>query len=75
MEKSLYQMPVGISEFAPEQEGVEIEIDIENGDEPAIEVEIRETGFDANLAEDMNEGDLQSISEEILDLIKTQSFV
>jgi hypothetical protein len=71
MEKSLYQMPVGISEFAPEQEGLEIEIDIENGDEPAIEVEIRETGFDANLAEDMDEGDLQSISEEILDLIKT----
>ena len=73
MEKSLYQMPVGISQFAPEQEGVEIEIDIEKeeGEEPAVEIEVRETGFDANLAEDMNEGDLQSISEEILDLIKT----
>jgi len=73
MEKSLYQMPVGISQFAPEQEGVEIEIDIEKeeGEEPVVEIEVRETGFDANLAEDMNEGDLQAISEEILDLIKT----
>ena len=73
MEKSLYQAPEGLSQFSPEQEGIEIEIDIEkeDGEEPAVEIEVRETGFDANLAEDMNEGDLQSISEEILDLIKT----
>ena len=70
MEKSLYQAPEGLSQFSPEQEGLEIEIDIENGDEPAVEIEVRETGFDANLAEDMNEGDLQAISEEILDLIQ-----
>ena len=28
MEKSLYQAPQGLTQFSPEQEGIEIEIDI-----------------------------------------------
>ena len=69
IEKTLYEMPQGVSE-APELE-VEIEIEQENDEEPTVEVEVKEAGFNENLAEEMDEGTLQAISEEILDFIKT----
>ena len=71
IEKSLYEMPNGM-EFSPEEPGVELEIEIEQegGEEPTVEVEVEVKGFDANLAEEMDEGELQKLSEDILDMIK-----
>jgi hypothetical protein len=72
MEKSLYQLPPGIealSETAPEVE-IEIEMEQEEGEEPVVEVEVTLASFDENLAEKMDEGALQLVSEEILSLIK-----
>jgi hypothetical protein len=74
IEKSLYELPEGIEEAAQEApEGLEIEIEIEqeDGDEPTVEVEIKEIGFDSNLAEEIPEADLQSISDDIMDMVKT----
>ena len=72
MEKSLYQLPPGIealSETAPEVE-IEIEMEQEEGEEPVVEIEVNLASFDENLAENMDEGALQLVSEEILSLIK-----
>ena len=68
IEKSLYSMPQGLG--ALNSSGVEFEIEMEDGDEPAVEVEIGDPKFEKNLAEDMDEGDLQLLSEEILDMIQ-----
>lgn len=75
MEKSLYAPPIGIEVQASTLPEIEIEIaaDIdpsELGDEPAVEIEITASDFDKNLAEDMDEGDLQSLSSEILQFIR-----
>jgi hypothetical protein len=67
IEKSLYSMPQGLG--ALNSSDVEFEIEME-GDEPAIEVEIGDPKFEKNLAEDMDEGDLQLLSDEILDMIQ-----
>lgn len=72
MEKSLYQLPPGIealSEAAPEVE-IEIEMEQEDGEEPAVEIEVNLASFDENLAEGMDEGALQLVSEEILSFIQ-----
>ena len=72
MEKSLYQLPPGIealSEAAPEVE-IEIAMEQEDGEEPVVEIEVNLASFDENLAEKMDEGDLQMVSEDILSLIK-----
>jgi hypothetical protein len=72
MEKSLYQLPPGIealSETAPEVE-IEIEMEQEEGEEPVVEIEVNLASFDENLAENMDEGALQLVSEEILSFIK-----
>ena len=73
IEKSLYELPEGITAddmAAPELE-IEIEVEKEEeGDEPVVEIEIKESDFNANLAEEMDEGELQQVSEDILDLIK-----
>ena len=74
IEKSLYELPEGIEEETqgiPEGLEIEVEIEQEDGDEPAVEVEIRELGFNANLAEEIPEADLQSISDDIMDMVKT----
>ena len=74
IEKSLYEMPQGLEELeqeAPEGLEIEIEMEQEDGEEPTVEVEIREIGFDQNLAEEIPESDLQSISEDIMDMVKT----
>ena len=66
--------------FDPEEEGPGIEIEIEDPEAVRIgmgDVEIEldfedEAGeFDANLAEDMTEGALQSLASELLDLVET----
>ena len=73
IEKSLYELPQGLEKFAPEEPGIELEIEIEaeEGEEPAVEVEIEVKGFDANLADEIPEADLQEIADDILDLIQT----
>ena len=74
MEKGLYAAPVGISELAQEPD---IEIEIENPDEVNIgmdgveinlkpEKETAET-FDANLAEYMDNSDLQSLGMDLVE--------
>jgi hypothetical protein len=70
MEKSLYSLPTGIEIEAEAAPDVEIEIDMEGGDEPAVEIEVKLSSFDENLAENMDEGDLQMISEELLQFIQ-----
>jgi hypothetical protein len=67
IEKSLYALPTGLSEG-----GIEVDIEIEQVDdeEPVIEVEIGTSNFDANLAEEMPEADLQELADDILDLIR-----
>ncbi len=67
IEKSLYALPTGLPEG-----GIEVDIEIEQVDdeEPVIEVEIGESGFDVNLAEEMPEADLQEIADDILDMIR-----
>ena len=72
MEKSLYQLPPGIealTETAPEVE-IEIEMEQEEGEEPVVEIEVNLASFDENLAENMDEGALQLVSEEILSFIQ-----
>jgi hypothetical protein len=72
MEKSLYQLPPGIealTETAPEVE-IEIEMEQEDGEEPVVEIEVNLASFDENLAESMDEGALQLVSEEILSFIQ-----
>ena len=68
IEKSLYAMPTGIPQ------DVDFEVDIEvsqvNDEEPVIEVEVGTAGFDANLADEMPEGDLQEVADDILDMIR-----
>jgi hypothetical protein len=73
MEKSLYQAPAGIPAQALEAEPIEIEI--EDPEEVRIglggmEIEIKKAegeDFDANLAEFMDERELQSLAEELTD--------
>ena len=68
IEKSLYAMPTGIPQ------DVDFEVDIEvsqvDDEEPVIEIDVSSAGFDANLADEMPEGDLQEVSEDILDMIR-----
>ena len=70
MEKSLYALPEGIEVLAAKIPEIEIEIDMELGDEPAVEIEIKNPSFDENLAEDIDEGTLQTISNDLLDMIR-----
>jgi hypothetical protein len=70
MEKSLYSLPTGIEVEAQVAPEIEIEIDMEGGDEPVVEIEVNLPSFDENLAEKMPEGDLQLIAEELLQFIQ-----
>ena len=68
MDKSLYAAPMGLSELA-EQPDIEIDIELEpiDGDmEDVAETEGTEDDFDANLAEFMDDKDLQSLGEELV---------
>lgn len=68
IEKSLYALPAGMEDDAAPE--VEIEIEMEDGDEPAVEIEVKTSSFDENLAESLSEGELQSISDELLQFIQ-----
>lgn len=70
IEKSLYSMPQGLGAMATPDLEIEIAMEQEDGDEPAVEIEIGNPKFEKNLAEDMDEGDLQLLSDEILDMIQ-----
>ena len=78
IEKSLYQPPIGIeekAELAPDESEIEIEIvdpeevSIKMGD---LEIEISDEppDFDSNLAEELDSGDLETISSDLTDAIK-----
>jgi hypothetical protein len=68
MEKGLYAAPVGLSELA-EQPAIEIDIELEPIDgemEDEFETEGTAEEFDANLAEFMDDKDLQALGEELV---------
>jgi len=67
IEKTLYTLPEGIP-----QDAIEMEIEIEkvNDEEPTVEVEINLPDFDANLAEEIPEADLEGISSDIQEMIR-----
>ena len=78
MSPSLYQAPMGIDAGAAEPD---IEIEIENPDSVMVtaggmEIEIlphTEEEFDANLAEEMDQGELQKLASELIDLVDTDT--
>jgi len=68
MEKGLYAAPMGLSDLA-EQPDLEVDIILEPGEEGEqddAETEGTVEDFDANLAEFMDEKDLQSLGEELV---------
>ena len=70
IEKTLYELPEGVKEDEVGAPEIEIEIEADEGEEPVVEVEVTiENEFDANLAEEMPEGVLQSVADDILDMI------
>ena len=76
MSPSLYQAPMGIEAALGEPD---LEIEIENPEGVTIsaggmEIEIlpqTEEEFDANLAEEMDDGELQKLASELIDLVDT----
>ena len=74
IEKGLYAAPQGIDELMMEQDTPELEIEIEDPEavhigidgQPILDIEQddEEDTFDENLAEDMDESDLQSLGED-----------
>jgi hypothetical protein len=78
---SLNPAPLGLDALAPEEDGAEIEIQIENPDGElvgmdGVEIDLNEIiggeksdDFDANLAEEMDEGELQKLASELLELV------
>ena len=79
IDKALYQAPVGIDELAAQEEPLEIEIvnpDQVTLDDGSVEITLTpddgmgEGDFDANLAEEMDEGEMQSIVGELLDAVR-----
>ncbi len=76
MSPSLYQAPMGIDAGLAEPD---LEIEIEDPESVTIkaggmEIEIlpqTEEEFDANLAEDMDDGELQKLASELIDLVDT----
>jgi hypothetical protein len=78
---SLNPAPLGLDALAPEEEGEAIEIQIENPDGvivgmDGIEIDLMEGmpekgegDFDANLAEEMDEGELQKLASDLVELV------
>jgi hypothetical protein len=68
MDKGLYAAPVGLSDLAPAAE-IEVEIELEpTEDGEAVEKETKDTAedFDANLAEFMDDSELQSLGMDLV---------
>ena len=78
---SLNPAPLGLDALAPEEDGAEIEIQIENPDGmlvgmDGVEIDLNEIiggeksdDFDANLAEEMDEGELQKLASDLLEMV------
>jgi hypothetical protein len=78
---SLNPAPLGLDALAPEDDGPGIEIEIENPDGvlvgmDGIEIDLNEIiggeqsdDFDANLAEEMDEGEMQKLASELVGLV------
>ena len=78
---SLNPAPLGLDALAPEDDGPGIEIEIENPDGvlvgmDGIEIDLNEIiggeksdDFDANLAEEMDEGELQKLAGDLIELV------
>ena len=64
VDKGLYAAPVGLASL--EEEPIEIEIVAEGEGDFPEEVEKEESEFDANLAEEMDEGQLMSLAGDLL---------
>ena len=64
VDKGLYAAPVGLASL--EEEPIEIEIVAEGEGDFPEEVEKEESEFDANLAEEMDEGQLMSLASDLL---------
>jgi hypothetical protein len=78
---SLNPAPLGLDALAPEEDGAEIEIQIENPEGvlvgmDGVEIDLNEIiggkksdDFDANLAEEMDEGELQKLSSDLIEMV------
>jgi hypothetical protein len=78
---SLNPAPLGLDALAPEEEGPGIEIEIENPDGvivgmDGIEIDLmdivsgeKSDDFDANLAEEMDEGEMQKLASDLIELV------
>jgi hypothetical protein len=78
---SLTPAPLGLDALAPEEEGPGVEIQIENPDGvivgmDGIEIDLMEIidgeksdDFDANLAEEMDEGELQKVASDLIEMV------
>jgi len=76
---SMNPAPLGLDALAPEMDdGPDVEIEIENpegvrigmdGLEIELEMDSTEGDFDANLAEEMDEGELQKLASDIIELV------
>jgi hypothetical protein len=70
VDKSLMEAPQGIAVIAAEIEPVEIEIELPSEEDGVVielmKAESRSEGFDDNLAEYMNEGELQSLAGDLM---------
>ena len=72
MDKGLYQAPLGLESLGADEEGIEVEIvdpEAVNIEGPGFELSIMkgdlEEDFDANLAEEMDDGALTAVSSEL----------
>ena len=75
---SLSQAPLGLDALAPEEDSGLIEIEIVNPEGVKIDMdgmeidlmpEEKELSFDANLAEEMDSGDLQRVASDIIEMV------
>lgn len=78
---SLNPAPLGLDALAPEEDGAEIEIQIENPEGvlvgmDGVEIDLNEIiggeksdDFDANLAEEMDEGELQKLASDLIEMV------
>jgi hypothetical protein len=80
IEKSLSPAPIGIEEEAEAAEALEIEIvnpDMVTLDDGSVEVTIipggdtKKGGFNANIAEEMDEDELSKLADDIVDMVET----
>ncbi len=71
MEKPLYSLPQGNNPFLQAASDEPTEFELENEPTSALIVmEIEEDGFEENLAEKMDEGELQKLGSELMELVE-----